>query len=57
MIKSTDLHTLFSSFLGVMLAEVIMKPVAARTGRFLIKFLDRFVKIIPNWLWSIENRL
>lgn len=56
MIKSTDLHTLFSSFLGVMLAEVIMKPVATRTGRFLIKFLDRFVKIIPNWLWSIENR-
>lgn len=56
MIKSTDLHTLLSSFLGVMLAEVIIKPVAARTGRYLIKFLDRFVKIIPNWLWSIENR-
>jgi ABC-type molybdate transport system permease subunit len=43
-------HALIFSFLGVMIAEVVVKPIAIRTGRFLLRRLDNKIEIIPDWL-------
>lgn len=46
----SDLHTLIFAFFGVMLAEVVVKPIAIRIGRYALKKLDDRVLIIPDWL-------
>lgn len=45
-----DLHVLLSSFLGVMVAETVVKPIAIRVGRLLIGKADTVLKWIPDWL-------
>lgn len=48
-----DAHTALSAFVGVMVAEVVVKPVATRLGRFLLGLLDQALgeKInFPSWL-------
>jgi hypothetical protein len=48
----SDIHTAISSFAGVMFAEVVVKPIAIRIGRYLIRRLDELSgDRIPNWLW------
>lgn len=49
-LNTLDLHALIFSFLGVMIAEVVVKPIAIRTGRFLLRRLDNKIEIIPDWL-------
>lgn len=46
----TDIHALAYAFIGIMIAEVVVKPIAVRLGRYLIKRLDDRILIIPNWL-------
>lgn len=46
----TDLDTAIYSFLGVMVAEVVVKPIAIRTGRYLLSKLDDRITVIPDWL-------
>jgi ABC-type sulfate transport system permease component len=46
----SDIHTFFFSFLGVMVAEVVVKPIAIRTGRYLLRKLDDRIVVIPDWL-------
>lgn len=48
----SDLHTLLAAFVGVMIAEVIVKPVAIRSGRAILRYLDEHVSWIPDWLHS-----
>lgn len=45
-----DIHALLFSFLGVMIAEVVVKPIAIRTGRYLLRKLDDRILVIPDWL-------
>jgi hypothetical protein len=45
-----DAHTMFYSFLGVMVAEVVVKPIAVRLGLYLLKKLDDRILVIPDWL-------
>ena len=53
----SDAHTALASFAGVMLAEVVVKPIAIRIGRLLVRQLDRGVgDLLPNWLWDISER-
>lgn len=49
-ITTSDIHSLLSSFLGVMIAEVVVKPIAIRTGRYLLRKLDDRIVVIPDWL-------
>jgi ABC-type molybdate transport system permease subunit len=49
-LNTLDLHALIFSFLGVMIAEVVVKPIAIRTGRFLLRRLDNKIEVIPDWL-------
>lgn len=46
----SDLEIGASAFVGVMVAEVIVKPVAVRVGQWLIRTIDKRVGWIPNWL-------
>ena len=48
-----DVHTVLDAFLGVMAAEVVVKPVAARLGRWLLVKLDDLAGELidlPDWL-------
>ncbi len=48
-----DVHTALSAFVGVMAAEVVVKPVATRLGRFLLGWLDQALGErvnFPSWL-------
>lgn len=48
-----DFHTALDAFLGVMVAEVVMKPVAVRFGRGLLVKLDELAGELidlPDWL-------
>jgi ABC-type molybdate transport system permease subunit len=49
-LTTPDIHTLLFSFLGVMIAEVVVKPIAIRTGRSLLRKLDDHIVVIPDWL-------
>ena len=49
-ITTSDIHSLLFSFLGVMMAEVVVKPIAIRTGRYLLRRLDDRIVVIPDWL-------
>jgi hypothetical protein len=46
----SDIHTAVASFAGVMVAEVIIKPVAIRAGRWILRTLDDRITVIPDWL-------
>jgi hypothetical protein len=46
----SDFHTAAASFTGVMIAEVVVKPIAIRVGRWLIRSIDDRITIIPDWL-------
>ena len=40
-----------------MLAEVVVKPIAIRVGRLLVRQLDEVVgDLLPNWLWDTSER-
>jgi hypothetical protein len=48
-----DVHTLLSSLAGVMMAEVVVKPVVTRLGRWLLVKLDEAagdLLDLPDWL-------
>lgn len=45
-----DLHVAASAFVGVMVAEAIVKPIAVRVARYLIRKADLYVNVIPDWL-------
>lgn len=49
-LNTLDIHALLFSFLGVMIAEVVVKPIAIRTGRYLLRKLDDRIVVIPDWL-------
>lgn len=56
-LDAPDIHTAVSSFAGVMLAEVVVKPIAIRAGRYLIRRLDELSgDRVPNWLWLDTKR-
>ena len=50
----SDLQLILDSTLGTFIAiaftEALIKPVALRTGRWLLLKLDNKVKFIPDWL-------
>jgi hypothetical protein len=40
-----------------MLAEVVVKPIAIRVGRLMVRRLDGAVgDLLPNWLWDTSER-
>lgn len=48
-----DFHTALDAFLGVMAAEVVVKPVAVRLGRWSLVKLDEMAGgliDLPDWL-------
>ena len=56
-LNPTDIHTAIASFIGVMVAEVVVKPIAIRTGRYLIRQADKSLNdVLPDWLWDTTKR-
>ena len=53
----SDANTALASFAGVMLAEAVVKPIAIRVGRILLRQLDGAVgDLLPNWLWDTSDK-
>lgn len=46
----SDLEVAVCAFLGVMAGEALVKPIALHVGRWIIRRLDRYVGVIPDWL-------
>ena len=46
----SDLEIGLSAFVGVMVAEVIIKPIAVRLGQAIVRKVDSRVGWIPDWL-------
>lgn len=55
-LQVSDIHTAIASFAGVMVAEVIIKPIAIRAGRWLLRTLDNRITVIPDWLSKPERK-
>jgi hypothetical protein len=56
-LNPSDIHTALASFAGVMFAEVVVKPVAIRVGRYLLRRLDGLLSDrVPDWLWLDSKR-
>lgn len=54
---TSDIHTAIASFAGVMFAEVVVKPIAIRVGRYLLRQLDTLLADrVPDWLWLDSKR-
>jgi hypothetical protein len=54
---ASDIEIAVSSFVGVMVAEVIVKPIAIRTGRLIIRAVDKRIgDLLPDWLWHPNNK-
>lgn len=50
--NTNDIEIALSSFIGVMVAEALVKPVALRIGRYVLRVMDQRVKFLPNWLYD-----
>jgi hypothetical protein len=50
-----DLRVMLDVFLSMMFAEVIAKPVAIRTGRWILRRTDYHLPWIPDWLYKDER--
>jgi len=54
-----DLHQTLDAatgtFLALMFMEVLVKPIAVRTGKWMLKNLDKQYTWIPNWLYTKEH--
>jgi len=50
----TNLHIAIDSaigtFVALMVTEALVKPLATRTGKWLLHKLDHVIPAIPNWL-------
>lgn len=47
----SDLEIGLSAFVGVMVAEVIVKPIAVRCGRWAVRKTDGLLfDVLPDWL-------
>ena len=50
----SDLHITADSavgtFIALMFMEALVKPIATRTGKWLLHKLDHKIEIIPDWL-------
>lgn len=46
-----DLRITADAFLAIVAMEAIVKPVAIRAGRLALALADRYVGVIPNWLY------
>jgi hypothetical protein len=47
---ASDIHVALSAFVGVIIAEALVKPVAVRIGQVVIRAVDSKIGIIPDWL-------
>lgn len=55
-LQVSDFHTAVASFAGVMVAEVVVKPIAIRAGRWILRTLDDHITVIPDWLSKPEKK-
>lgn len=51
----SDIAIAVDAFVGVMVAEVVVKPIAVRLGRLLLKKADGILPAIPDWLHSGDS--
>lgn len=46
-----DIRFALDAMLGITFMEVIAKPIIVRSGKLLLKIVDRYVGVIPDWLY------
>jgi len=55
-----DLHQILDSaagaFIALMVAEVLIKPVAVWFGKHLLRKADEQVRVIPDWLYDEDEK-
>ena len=51
-----DLHIILNTIIGMAFTEAILKPIVVRTTRSILRHTDRYVKLIPDWLYNRETR-
>lgn len=51
-----DLHIIFDMIIGLAFTEVILKPIVVRMTKSILRHADRYVKLIPDWLYKREAR-
>lgn len=49
--NSSDLRIIADTFLAIVAMEAIVKPIAIRTGQLALALADRYVGVIPDWLY------
>ena len=51
MITPLDLRIALDAFLVLVAVEAVVKPIALRVGRLALKVADRYVGVVPDWLY------
>lgn len=47
-----DLHIILNTIIGIGFTEAILKPIVVRMTRSILRHVDRYVKLIPDWLYN-----
>ena len=47
-----DFHIIFNTVIGLAFTETILKPIVVRMTRSILRHADRYVKLIPDWLYK-----
>jgi uncharacterized protein involved in cysteine biosynthesis len=45
-----DVRIIVDLMIGMMITEVLLKPVAIRYGRQFLGWVDQLIQVIPDWL-------
>jgi hypothetical protein len=51
MMDQFDLRIMVDTFVVLMATEVLAKPIAIRIGRAVLRWADRHVEWVPDWLY------
>lgn len=51
-----DFHIIFDMIIGLAFTETILKPIVVRMTRSTLRHADRYIKLIPDWLYKRETR-
>jgi hypothetical protein len=49
--SNADLHIAFDAFLALCAMEGIVKPVAIYATGLVLKVVDRYIGVVPDWLY------
>ena len=48
-------HIILDTIIGISLMEVFVKPLTIRLTKIVLKRADKYVELIPDWLYTNSN--